>query len=184
MHDVRMEDVRFEARAPQGGEVLALLVIVPAVAAVARMFDGHALFDPWAAAMAVGLWAGTIGLPALVWAFEHGRTGVGALAATGVVAGLVPPVLLCVSGVLGLFIWGDAEYVGWVLGKGASIPIYGVISWPSFLRLTGWSVMIGAGSAVIFRLLVLSARTHRARSWMLAATTLTVVAGTAFWLGK
>lgn len=183
MEDVTASGPGEPGRQPRAGEVLALLVIVPAVGAAARALGGPGLVAPWTASMVVGLWAGTIGVPLLVWSFEHGALGVVRLAVVGAIAGTIPPALLVVSGAIGLYLLGDADYVRWALGRGASIPLYGVLSWPRFGTFVAWSVVVGAASGVIYRLLVVDRQTPRWTAWGLAGLVLVAAAGWGFLLG-
>jgi hypothetical protein len=170
-------------RQPRAGEVLALLVIVPAVGAAARALGGPGLVAPWTAALVVGLCAGTVGVPVLVWSFEHGALGLVRLTVVGAIAGTVPPALLVVSGAIGLYLLGDAEYVQWALGRGASIPLYGLLPWPRFGMFLAWSAVVGAASGVIYRLLVVDRQTSRLAAWGLALLVLVATAGWGFLLG-
>lgn len=122
--------------------------------------------------MAVGLWAGTVGLPVLVWLFEQGRIGFAVVTAAATVAGGIPPLLLLVSGTVGLFVRGDAEYMLWALGYGASIPFHGILPWPQFAVFFAWSAMVGLASGIIYWLMVFSGRVRLPSTWAWIVMTL------------
>jgi hypothetical protein len=90
-----------------------------------------------------------IGLPALRWAIEHGRTRILSLVLIGLVAGAAPPLLMLLSGSVGLAARGGTDYLGWVLTHGASIPWYGIRRWSQFLMETGTCAAIGGVSGAI-----------------------------------
>lgn len=171
-------------RTPGATDVFTLLVIVSAVAATARVVGGRGIVTPWVASMAVGVWAGTVGLPVVVWLSEHGRTGFATVAGAGALAGLIPPALLVLSGVVGLFARGGADNVRWVLEHGASIPLYGTLPWPRFGWFVGWSAMVGSASGILYWLLRLRARLSHPSTWLLVALTMTGVAGFGWWSGR
>jgi hypothetical protein len=172
-----------DGRPPRAGEVLALLVIVPAVGAAARVFAAGTLTTPRWSALLVGVCAGTVGLPALAWLFERGRTGLDAFAGAGVAAGALPPVLLAISGAVGLALLGGGEYAWWALGHGPSIPLYGTLAWSKFLGLLAWSVSVGLASGLIFGLLVAPVGRWRHPAnwlWAIVALAFSVAAGAVF----
>jgi hypothetical protein len=165
-------------RPPRVGEILALLVIVPAVAAAARsLAPAIGPVTPRLSAIYVGLFAALVGVPALAFLTERGRFGVSALAAMGLVAGAIPPLLLALSGAVGFFVLGGSEYAWWALERGISIPLYGPIGWPRFLRLLGWCVSVGLASGVIYALLVPAGRWKQPLAWVLTALTLALAVG-------
>jgi hypothetical protein len=164
-----------EARPPRASEVLALLIIVPAVGAAARALATGSLTTPRQSALVVGVAAGLVGLPALAWLFERGRLSVTALASAGAVAGVVPPILLAMSGAVGLLFLGGFEYAWWALGKGASLPLYGTLGWGKYFQLLAWSISVGVASGVIYALVVPSEGWRRPWSWGIAVLTILVM---------
>lgn len=166
-----------QGRPPHVGEVLALLVIVAAVAAAARVLATGGLTTPRRSAVIVGLFAGAVGMPALAWLFEKGRLGLEAFVGVGVAAGALPPILLAISGAVGLAALGGGEYAWWALGHGASIPMYGTLPWAKFAALFAWSVSIGLGSGVIYGVLVPARRWRQPANWAWAALTVALAVG-------
>ena len=133
--------------------VVGLLTVVPIVAILTMRALGLAPAggDVW---MVTGLSlasAALVGLPALRWAIEHGRTRFVQLAVIGAVAGVVPPLLALVSGVIGQAAHGGTDYARWVFSHGPSLPWYGVMRWSSFAVLVAECAGIGALSGSIMR---------------------------------
>jgi hypothetical protein len=131
--------------------VVGLLTVVPIVAILAmRMFGLAASTDDLL--MVAGLAfasALVVGVPALRWAIEHGRTRVLQLALVGAVAGLLPPCLMLVSGAAGQLALGGSDYARWVFSHGPSLPWYGVMRWSGFYALVGACAAIGAVSVAL-----------------------------------
>lgn len=130
---------------------VGLLTIVPIVAIVVLRAFGlaPAAADFW---MVVGVAlasAALVGLPAVRWAIEHERTRLLQLAVIGAVAGVVPPVLMLVSGTIGQLAHGGSDYTRWVLSHGPSLPWYGVMRWSGFGALTAECAATGAVSGAL-----------------------------------
>ena len=83
--------------------VIALLTVVPIIAILAVRLFGLApsADDLWSVAGFAVASAALIGLPALRWAMEHGRTRVVHLGVIGALAGVVAPLIVLVSGIVG-----------------------------------------------------------------------------------
>jgi hypothetical protein len=127
---------------------IGLLTVVPIVSVLAMRAFGLASSadDLWAVAGLAFASAALLGLPALRWAIEHGRTRLVPLAVTGAVAGLVAPLLMLVSGAIGQLAHGGSDYARWVFSHGPSLPWYGVMRWSRFYALVGECAAIGAVS--------------------------------------
>lgn len=130
---------------------IGLLTVVPIVSVLAMRVFGlaPAADDLWAVAGLAFASAALVGLPALRWAIEHERTRLVQLALIGAIAGLVPPLLMLVSGAVGQAAHGGSEYARWVFSHGPSLPWYGVMRWSSFYALVGECAAIGAVSVAI-----------------------------------
>src|SRR5262245_54910723 len=102
--------------------VIGLLTVVPIVAILAMRGLGLALAadDLWMVAGLALACAALVGLPALRWAIEHNRTRLVQLAVIGAIAGVVPPLLALVSGVVGQAAHGGTDYARWVFVHGPS----------------------------------------------------------------
>ena len=126
---------------------LGLLTAVPIVAILSlRALGLVPAADFWMVAVVALASAALVGLPAIRWAIEHKRTRLPQLAVIGAVAGVVPPVLMLVSGTIGQFAHGGGDYARWVLSHGPSLPWYGVMRWSSFWQLVWLCGAIGAVS--------------------------------------
>lgn len=163
-----------DGRSPRAAEAVALLVVVSVVAWAARVLTPAGITTPRQSAITVAVAAGLLGLPALAWLFERGRLSVRTLASVGALAGVIPPMLLAVSGAVGLLVLGGGEYAVWALGHGASIPIYGAISWGRFFALVLWCVLVGAASGTVYGLLVPGHGWRKPAAWGVAVA---IVAG-------
>ena len=136
--------------------VIGLLTVVPIVAILAMRAFGAApaADDLWLVAGFAVVSAALVGLPALRWAMEHGRTRLAQLAILGALAGLLPPLLMLASGAVGQMAHGGADYARWVFSHGPSLPWYGVMRWSSFWALLGECATIGAVSGAIMTVFV------------------------------
>ena len=139
------------AAAPPGGlQVLPILVIVPAVAWLAREYGGaiRVNWTKWTVFVLAS--AGLIGIPALYFCLDTKRTKVWQLAALGAVAGVLPMLAVLTSGVGGRLVRGGWPHARMMLEDGAIIPTYGILSWPMFLRIEIYAALIGAVSGAIY----------------------------------
>ncbi|HKW01366.1 MAG TPA: hypothetical protein VJN96_16195 [Vicinamibacterales bacterium] len=132
---------------------VGLLTVVPIVAILGLRALGlaHAAGDLWMVAGLALASAALVGLPALRWAIERERTGLVHLAVIGAVVGIVPPVLMLLSGTIGQLSLGGGDYTRWVLSHGPSLPWFGVMRWSSYSVLVGECAGIGAISGSIMR---------------------------------
>jgi hypothetical protein len=140
------ESVAAHARPAGTRDVLPLVVIAPALAAiVAALWHPAGVGVSVLAALAAG-GALLVGVPALVAALDHGVTRLPSLAAIGAAAGAVVPLALLASGMLGQLARGGAAYLRWMLQYGAPLPSYGLAPWPAFVVLEVSAVATGAAS--------------------------------------
>jgi hypothetical protein len=133
-------------------EILPVLVVTPAVAAVVDAVLHSGGMPSSGFLLFVAAVAGLIGLPAVVWALDTGRTSFGTFAILGTLAGVLVPLLMLLSGALGLWIQGNWDYAVWALGAGAPIPTRGLYRWPDFFRIALESMAVGTLSALVCRL--------------------------------
>ena len=136
--------------------VIALLTVVPIIAILAVRLFGLApsADDLWSVAGFAVASAALIGLPALRWAMEHGRTRVVHLGVIGALAGVVAPLIVLVSGIVGQAAHGGIDYTRWVLAHGASVPWYGSMRWSRFCALVGECGAIGAVSGAVMTVFI------------------------------
>jgi hypothetical protein len=135
---------------------VGVLTVVPIVAVLGMRAFGLASAPDefWiVASIALG-GAALVGLPALRWAMEHGRTRVVHLGVIGALAGVVVPLIVLVSGIVGQAAHGGLDYARWVLAHGASLPWYGAMRWSIFSALIGECAIIGAVSGAIVTVFV------------------------------
>jgi hypothetical protein len=139
---------------PTARDLLPILPTVGLVAWFVRLFEA----DPW---VSTGTWvgiavasAGLIGLPALFWALDHGRRQLTTLIPLGVLAGVLPLVIISGSGMTGLAVRGGLDAVSYALERGAPIPGTGVMPWLMFLRTEVLAATVGAASAAVYWLVV------------------------------
>jgi hypothetical protein len=97
--------------------------------------------------------AALLGLPALFWALDHGRTGLETLATLGALAGAVPLVLALASGALGVGARYGPHVLLAVLRHGAPLPAFGAPSWREFAIDELTSSAIGGASGALYWLL-------------------------------
>jgi hypothetical protein len=147
-HDVH--DEHEDAEPPNALRILPILVIVLAVSWVSRALGGAIRVDWTTWTMFVLAGAGLLGMPALFWALDHRKTKVWQLALLGAVIGIVPMIAVLASGVLGRFARGGWPYTRMMLERGATIPTYGFLSWPMFVRIEIFAALVGAASAAIY----------------------------------
>jgi hypothetical protein len=153
--------------------ILPLLVIVPVVAAAVRVGRTHYLETELASVAMTLLCAGVLGLPALFWALDNGRTRLASLVPLGVIAGVLAPIALLVTGTLGQLQYGGFGYVRRVLTRGATLPWYGMAPWPQFAGLVAAAAITGGLSAAVYWLLFV----HRRPSLVLSILLSIVLVG-------
>jgi hypothetical protein len=76
----------------------------------------------------------------------------------GVIAGVLAPLALLVTGTLGQLQYGGPGYLRRVLTRGATLPWYGMAPWPQFAGLVAASAIAGGVSAAVYWLLVVHRR--------------------------
>jgi hypothetical protein len=166
MADPRDAPGAADAPAPRPRQLLPILLIAPYVAFCACWIaDDDPINTVVTVAMAAGA-AALLGLPALFWALDHGRTGLGTLTALGALAGTVPLLLALVSGTLGVGARYGVHALLAVLRHGAPLPAFGAPSWHEFAIDELTSSAIGAASGALYWLLFVRfvRRARRAQS--------------------
>jgi hypothetical protein len=148
--------------------ILPLLVIVPVVAAAVRFGQPHYLETELASAALALLCASVLGLPALFWALDRGRTRLVFLTVLGVVTGVLAPVAVLVTGMVGQLQYGGLAYLRRVLTRGATLPWYGMLVWPRFAGLVAASAIVGGVSGAVYWLLFVHRRPSLGISILLA----------------
>lgn len=159
--------------------LLPLLVIVPAVAAAVRLGRPHYLETELGSAALTLLCAGVLGLPALFWALDHGRTRLAVLSVLGVVAGVLAPVAVLLTGMVGQLQYGGLAYLRRVLSRGATLPWYGMLVWPKFGGLVAAAAIVGAVSGAVYWALFVHRRPSLVVSIVLAIGLVAAGAGVA-----
>jgi hypothetical protein len=153
MADPRDAPGAADAPAPRPRQLLPILLIAPYVAFCACWIaDDDPVNTVVTVAMAAAA-AALLGLPALFWALDHGRTGLGTLATLGALAGAVPLVLALASGALGVGARYGPHVLLAVLRHGAPWPAFGAPSWHEFAIDELTSSAIGAASGALYWLL-------------------------------
>ena len=166
---------------PTASRLLPLLIIVPVVAAAVRWGRPHYLETGIASAGLNLLCAVVFGLPALFWALDHARTRFAHFSVLGIAAGLLSPVAVLATGILGQFTYGNVAYVRRALSWGAPLPWHGMLPWRQFAGLVAASAVVGAVSGAVYWLVVVRRGPSRAMSILLAVVV--VAAGaTVAWL--
>ena len=108
-----------------------------------------------------------VGWPLLFWAYDNGHTSPVSFAIIGAIAGAAPFAGALVSGAAGQYILStNLDYVIEVLARGASIPYYGMLSWPKFLGFAGTGTAAGVLWGLAARAIAAAAarRTNTARA--------------------
>ena len=133
-----------EPRTPGLREMAPPVLLAPVLAAAASAgFTGGWQFVEFVMAAAVAT-AIIVGWPVLFWAYDNGKTSALWFAIVGAVVGAAPFAAALVSGLAGQYIMStNLEYVAEVLSRGASIPVYGQLRWPTFLRLAATGMAVG-----------------------------------------
>lgn len=170
-------DSSSQALGPSASRMLTLLLIAPVVAAAVRWGRPHYL-DTWFSAMGLALLSVAVfGWPALFWLLDHGRTRLVVFAGLGAIAGLLSPLAVLATGILGQFMYGDATYVRSVLEWGAPLPWHGTLRWTEFIGLAAASAIAGAVSAVVYWLLFVNRGQSLVVSVLLSAGAVAAGAG-------
>jgi hypothetical protein len=143
-------DLDGDSGPPHPFRVLPIVLIVPAVAWLAREFGGaiRVNWTKWTVFVVAS--AGLMGMPALFWALDTKRTRMWQLAILGATVAVLPMLAVLTSGVLGRLARGGWPYAWLMLEQGAIIPTYGILTWPMFVRIEVYAALIGATSATIY----------------------------------
>lgn len=122
-----------EPRPPVLRDMAPPLVVAPVVAAAIFGLATQSWPAAQLAAIAAVVVMLLVGWPALFWMIDNGRYGRVARTLAGVICGAAPFAAALASGVIGLYARSsDMSYVRWVLSYGASVPYFGVVTWPRF----------------------------------------------------
>lgn len=131
------------------GDVLSVLIIVPAVAWVWVSFAEPVRFSTATLVGIAAAGAAVFGIPAWFWAADHVWTRLRGRLALGGAAGLGPPIAVLLSATLGV-LWRDgAGDLEALFAQGAPIPGYGLLPWPVFAAFSAQCWCIGAVSGAI-----------------------------------
>jgi hypothetical protein len=139
----------FEPRSPGLPEMAPPVVLAPLLAAAGfGAFTGGWQFVEFIMAGAVAT-AIIVGWPLLFWAYDNGHLSLLAFAIVGAITGAAPFMAALVSGAAGLYIQSTSvDYVAEVFARGASIPYYGMLSWPKFIGFA----TIGLAAGIVWGL--------------------------------
>lgn len=129
-----------------GRSMIALVLAAPLMTLVVNWAAGPGPFgfNLWIVAGLGLAVAVVIGMPLLFVALERDRDGIAALIAFGVVAGALAPLLLLLSGVVGVLLQSSTATLRFTLAHGAPIPGYGQLAWSKLLWLVARATIIGA----------------------------------------
>jgi hypothetical protein len=154
--------LELDAPAPRLRQLLPVLLIAPYVALCVCWITNDELPVTIATVVIAAVAAALLGLPALFWALDHGRAGLGTLLALGALAGAVPLLLALVSGALGVGARYGMHALLAVLRDGAPLPAFGAPRWSRFAVSELEGVVIGAASGALYWLVFIR-RSRRAR---------------------
>jgi len=129
-----------------GRSIIVLLLGAPFIALVVNWAAGPGPFglSLWIVAGAAAAAAVVIGMPLLFFALEHDRDGFVALMVLGLIGGALAPLLVLLSGIVGVLLRTSVSYLRFTLADGASIPGYGQLAWPRFFGLVARAGIVGA----------------------------------------
>src|ERR1700683_1608244 len=131
------------------GEVLSVLIIVPAVAWVWVSFAEPVRFSTATLVGIAAAGAAVFGVPAWFWDADHVWTRRRGRLVLGGAAGLGPPIAVLLSATLGV-LWRDgAGDLEQLFAQGAPIPGYGMLPWPVFAAFSAQCWCVGAVSGAI-----------------------------------
>jgi hypothetical protein len=140
------------------------LVLAPLVAAA--VFGVATLSWPAAKVAAVTA-AGAVllvGWPVIFWMLDNGRRGPTARTVAGIVCGAAPLAAALLSGIIGLYIKSNSvTYVRWALGHGASVPYFGVVTWPRFWWFLVLAMLSGVVTMVVANMIRAEGKGQRAK---------------------
>jgi hypothetical protein len=134
----------FEPRNPGLPEMAPPVLLAPLLAAAGFVaFTGGWQFVELIMAGAVAT-AIIVGWPLLFWAYDNGHLSILSFAIVGAMTGAAPFLGALVSGAAGLYIQSTSvDYVAEVFARGASIPYYGLLSWPKFTGFAATGLATG-----------------------------------------
>jgi hypothetical protein len=149
------EALERDVTTPRLRQLLPILLIAPYVAFCACWIADDEPINTVVTVAISAVAAALLGLPALFWARDRGRAGVGTLMALGAAAGVLPLLLALASGALGLGARHGVHALLFVLREGAPLPAFGVPSWRRFAAIELTASAIGAASGALYWLLFL-----------------------------
>jgi hypothetical protein len=159
------------AFAPTAARLLPVLLIVPIVSVALRWGRPHYLEDVSSAVAFTLLCAGVLGLPALFWALDHGRTSLASLITLGFVTGFLATIVVLATGLLGQLQYGGLRYMRRVVAHGATLPWYGMLAWTPFAGLAGACAIAGGVSGAVYWVLFV----HRGQSLIVSLVIAVVI---------
>jgi hypothetical protein len=146
-----MTDIAEDEKPPHLLQVIPIVAIVLAVAALARVVFGDQRVEWGTWTIFVASSAALLGLPALFWALDFRKTRLWQLIVLGAVMAAVPMAALAASGVIGrLARWGWDQTGVILVRNGAPIPIYGYMSWPYLAEIEAQATLVGAASGCVY----------------------------------
>lgn len=148
------------SRTPTAADVAVMVALVVGAALAVRWGGGgQVVGTPGVAALAALVCAVVLGLPALAFALERGRTSAAWMSGLGAVAGALPLLLLGLSGIAGFYFRsGNWDRASWALEVGMPIPGTGIIVWSRFLRLELQAILVGLTCGLMFWLIMVRAK--------------------------
>ena len=133
-------------------DLAPFLVVAPLVAVITFKLGLSGSWSDLTLAWTSALAAGVLGLPVLVWLIDRGSTGFVPVTIAMVAASALPAVVVVLSGMVGHAARGGLDYLGWVLERGAPIPIHGLLSWRAFVRVDLLSMLAGGLTGALYAL--------------------------------
>lgn len=124
-------------------------------------------------------WASLLGVPVVMWTLDQERPSLSVYLPLSLGAGALLPVLALSSGILGQFMHGGADYLGFALRHGAPLPWYGLIAWPAFVHMTWQAALVGAMGGSVGWLVVVGPRRSPAAIALLSAAIVAMATGLA-----
>lgn len=140
-------------------DVVVMVALVVAAALAVRWGGGGQVVGTAGITALVALTCALVlGLPALAFSLERGRTSAGWMTGLGALAGALPLLLLGLSGVAGFYVrGGNWDRASWALELGMPIPGAGIIVWSRFLRLELQTTLLGLTCGLMFWLIMVRA---------------------------
>ena len=132
-----------ESRSPGPIDLTVLFACILGFWTLVRLVSDHHMFSTPVSLGFVAACGGLVGLPALAWSLDAGRGRLEFMVIVGAIAGALPPVILVLTGALGLLLYGPPTYVRQALGYAANIPAHGVYPWPAYFLMVAETIAVG-----------------------------------------